>query len=81
MTLKEATNRAGAAIEARNLEALALALALKARREALESGERPTIDVLEAGERAIRALKVLARCTAFESARVGQIKRYVDFRR
>jgi hypothetical protein len=79
MTLKEATDRAGAAIEARNLEALALAL--KARREALESGERPTIDVLEAGERAIRALKVLARCTAFESARVGQIKRYVDFRR
>ncbi len=79
MTLKEATDRAGAAIEARNLEALALAL--KARREALESGERPTIDILEAGERAIRALKVLAQCTAFESARVGQIKRYVDFRR
>jgi hypothetical protein len=79
MTLQDATDRATAAIEAGNLDALARAL--KARRRALDSGERPTIEIFEAGERAIRALKALAQRAAFDSARLGQIKRYVDFRR
>ena len=79
MTLKQATDRANAAIEAGDLEALARALA--ARRKALESGEKATIEVFEAGERALRGLTVLAQQAAFDSARLGQINRYVDFRR
>ena len=79
MTLKEATDRATAAIEAGNFDALARAL--EARRAALKSGEKPTIQVFEAGESAIGTLKALAQRTAFDSARLGQIKRYVDFRR
>jgi hypothetical protein len=79
MTLQEATDRASAAIEAENFDALARAL--KARRAALQSGEKPSLEVFEAGERAIRALKGLAQRIAFDSARLGQIKRYVEFRR
>jgi hypothetical protein len=79
LTLKETTDRVNAAIEAGNLDALARAL--KARREALVSGETPTLGVFEAGERAILALKALAQRAAFDSARLGQIKRYVEFRR
>jgi hypothetical protein len=79
MTLKQATDRANAAIDAGNLDALTRALT--ARRNALESGEKPTIEIFEAGERAVRALKALAQRVAFDSARLGQIKRYVDFRR
>jgi hypothetical protein len=78
MTLKQATDRANAAIEAGDLEALARALA--ARRKALASGEKPAIEVFEAGERTLHSLKALAQRTAFDSARLGQIKRYVDFR-
>jgi hypothetical protein len=79
MTLKEATDRASAAIEAGNLEALARALT--ARRKAMESGEKPTIEIVEAGERMVRSLNALAQRAAFDSARLGQIKRYVEFRR
>jgi hypothetical protein len=79
MTLQEATDCATAAVETEDFDALARAL--KARRAALQSGERPTIEAFEAGERAIRALKDLAQRIAFDSARLGQIKRYVEFRR
>jgi hypothetical protein len=79
MTLHEATDRASAAIEAENFDALARAL--EARRAALKSGEKPTIEIFEAGERMVHSLKALAQRAAFDSARLGQIKRYVDFRR
>jgi hypothetical protein len=79
MTLKQATDRTLAAIEAGDLEGMVEAL--KARRKALESGEPPTLEAFEAGERALRALKDLAQHAAFDNARLGQIKRYVDFRR
>jgi hypothetical protein len=79
MTLQEATDRVIDAIEAENFEALSRALT--ARRAALQSVERPGIEAFEAGERAIRALKDLAQRIAFDSARLGQIKRYVEFRR
>jgi len=78
MTLKQATDCVNAAIEAGDLDALARALV--SRRKALESGEKPTLEIVEAGERAMRTLKALAQRSAFDCARLGQIKRYTDFR-
>jgi hypothetical protein len=79
MTLKEATDRAGAALDAGNLAALERALA--ARREALQSGEAPTLEAFESGQRLLRALLAFQHRTACESARLGQIRSYVDFRK
>jgi hypothetical protein len=79
MTLKQATDQAAAAIQAGDLDALALALA--ARRAALESGEKPTVEILESGGRALASLKALAQRTAFDNTRLSQIKSYLDFRR
>lgn len=83
MTLKQATDQVSAAIESGDLDELKRAL--EARRWALKSGEKPSIETsketFETGERALAALKALAQRTAFDSARLGQIKRYADFRR
>ncbi len=79
MTLKEATERAGVALDAGDLEALALAL--KSRRKALRTGETPTLEVFESGERLLRGLLLLQQRAAFENARLGQIRSYVDFRK
>lgn len=83
MNLNQATDQVSAAIEAEDLEELTRAL--KARRKALESGEELGVEaskrIFETGERALAALKALARRTAFDSARLGQIKRYVDVRK
>jgi hypothetical protein len=76
--LKEATDRAGAALDAGDLEALALAL--KARRQALQAGDRPTLEAFESGERLLRGLLLLQQKAAFENARLGQIRSYVEFR-
>ena len=57
MTLKQATDQVSAAIEAGDLDHLKRALA--ARREALESGNTPSVeaskDAFETGERALAA--------------------------
>lgn len=79
MTLKESADRAGAALEAGDLEALARAL--EARKRALEAGEKPTLEVFAAGERLLRGLLALQQRAACESARLGQIQRYVDYRK
>jgi hypothetical protein len=83
MTLKQATDQVSAAIEAGDFDELKRALA--ARRDALESGEKTSVEtskeIFETGERALAALKALAQRTAFDSVRLGQIKRYADFHR
>ena len=79
MSLQEATERAAAALDAGDLTALAAAL--KARRKALRSGELPTVEAFEAGERLLARLRDFGQRSAFESARLGQIQRYVEFRR
>lgn len=75
--LKSATDRAQAAIEAADLAALDRAL--KARRKAIDSGDRATPDVYEAGQRLMRALIDYQRQAAYASARIEQIRRYVQF--
>ena len=76
MTIEEATQQANAAVEAGDLDALQRALV--ARREALNAGEQPTLKVFEAGERLVGALRELQQRCAFESARLGQVHRYVE---
>jgi hypothetical protein len=78
MTLKQATDRAAAALAAGDLEELARSL--KARRQALISGEPPAADVVEAGDRLLAGLLALQQRAAFESARLGQVRRYVETR-
>lgn len=79
MTLREATDRAAAALAAENLEDLARAL--RARRKALRSGEQPTREVFEAGEKLLKGLLALQQRAAYDSARLGQIRSYVEFRK
>ena len=79
ITLAAATAQAAAALQAGDLEGMTRAL--QARREALESGEKPAREDLESGERLLQALLELQKQAAFDSARLGQIQRYVDFRR
>jgi len=79
MQLKQATELAAAALEAEDLAELAQALA--ARKKALKSGETPTPETFEAGERLLQGLRQLQQRAAFESARLGQIRRYVEFRK
>jgi len=76
MTLKESTVRAGAALEAGDLDALARALA--ERRKAFQAGERPAPDVYQSGQQLLRALLEYQQSLAYESARLGQIRRYVE---
>jgi hypothetical protein len=79
MQLKQATELAAAALEAGDLAQLAQALA--ARKKALQLGETPTMEIFEAGERLLQGLRQLQQRVAFESARLGQLQRYVEFRK
>jgi hypothetical protein len=79
MTIGDATDQANAALDAGDLTALAAALA--ARRKALRSGEVPTVEIFEAGEKLLGRLRDFGQRAAFESARLGQVQRYVDFRK
>lgn len=79
IAIAAATAQAEAALQAGDLEGLARAI--QARREALESGEQPTLEAYRAGERLLRGLLDLQRRAAVDSARLGQIQRYVDFRK
>lgn len=76
MTLKQATERAKTALAAEDLEELARAL--KARRKALGSGEPPTQEIFDAGERLLKGLLALEQRAAFDSARMGQVGRYIE---
>lgn len=73
--LKAATESAHAALEAGNLEALHRAL--DARRQAIDAGEQPTLDIYESGQRLMRALLDYQRQAAYESARMDQVRRYL----
>lgn len=79
MNLKQATERAAEAL--RNGDLKALAAALEARRAAIRAGEPPTPEILAAGEKLLRGLLEWQRQGAFESARLGQIRSYVEFRK
>lgn len=79
MNLKQATDRASAALEVGNLEALGRAL--DNRRKALKAGETPTLEELESGERLLKGLLAFQQRAACEDARLGQIRRYVEFRK
>ncbi len=79
MNLKEATGRAGEALAAGDLEALRAALA--ARGQALAAGEAPTVEIFQAGEQLLSGLRELQQRAAYNSARLGQIRRYVEFRK
>ncbi len=79
MRIKQATELAAAALEAEDLARLAQALT--ARKKALQSGETPTPEAFEAGEKLLRGLLALQQRVAFESARLGQLQRYVEFRK
>lgn len=71
MTLEETTQELLDAIEAEDLDAIASAL--EARSAAINNGLSVSQDVLEAGERAFRALRELQQRWAGESARLRQI--------
>lgn len=79
MTLEEATVRAAAALQAGDFEGVARAL--RARRAAIAAGEPPTAEAIEAGQRILDALLELQRQAALDSARLGQIQRYIQFHR
>jgi hypothetical protein len=72
MTFDEATAQMLAAIQARDLDALSRAL--RARAAAIEAGVEPTIQNIEEGERALRALKELKKGLVIESARLRQLE-------
>ena len=79
MKLREATDRAAAALEAGDIAALARAI--EERRKAIRAGDEPTAEVLESGERLLHGLMAWQQRTAYESARLGQVQRYVEFRK
>lgn len=79
MNLKQATERAIEALQAADLKALAGAL--EARRAAIRAGEMPTAEILAAGEKLLSGLRALQQQAAFDSARLGQIRRYIEFRK
>ncbi len=72
MTFDEATAQMLAALHARDLDALSRAL--RARAAAIEAGFEPTIQDIEEGEQALRALKELKKSLAIESARLRQLE-------
>ena len=69
--LEQASSDVLAAAQARDMEALAEAL--KARAEALASGEHPTPGVHAAGELSVQLLSELIRETTLESARLRRL--------
>jgi hypothetical protein len=76
MTLEQATNGLTKAIEDQDLAALERAL--ESRQAAIQCGSPPTQEVVAAGERAARALTAWKKRLAFESARLGQVRSYLD---
>jgi hypothetical protein len=72
MTFQEATDQMLAAIEGRDMESLSQALG--ARAAAIEAGFQPTAEIIEEGERALRALKDLRKGLALDSARLRQLQ-------
>lgn len=87
MNFEQATEQMRAAIAAEDLDALKLAL--DARAGALAEGDRPSMDAIEAGERALLDLAALKQRLAVESSKLGSIRtalseacprRHVDYR-
>ena len=76
MTLEQATNEVTKALEAQDLEVLEHAL--KVRQAAIQCGGEPTQEIVEAGDRAVRALAEWKQRLAFESARLGQVRSYLN---
>lgn len=72
MTLEQATQQMLEAIEAQDTEGLARAL--DARGVAIASGSHPTLEILQAGERAASALAAWKQRLAFENARLDLLK-------
>ena len=79
MTISEATAQAKAALAAGDLPAVRRAL--EARRKAIASGETPSTEAFAAGEELLRLLRELQRQAAYDSARIGQVRRYLEFRK
>jgi hypothetical protein len=75
MTLEQATNTLTKAIEARDFDALERALV--ARQGAIQCGTAPTLEIVEAGERAMRALAAWKQRLASENVRLGQVRSYL----
>ena len=72
MNFEEATERMRAAIAAEDLDALNLAL--DARAAALAAGDRPSLQAIEAGERALLDLAAFKQRLAFESSKLGSLR-------
>lgn len=72
MTLEQATRQMLEAIEAQDLKGLASAL--DARGVAIAAGSKPTLEILQAGERAASALAAWKQQIAFESARLDLLR-------
>jgi hypothetical protein len=72
MTFQEATKQMFAAIQAGDL--VRVSGALRARAAAIKAGVTPTAEMLEEGERALRALTLLRRGLIFEVARLRQFQ-------
>lgn len=79
MTLQDATERAKRALDAGDIAELAAALV--ARRQAIQSGEPPTPEIVDAGESLLLGLRGLQRQAAYDSARLDQIRCYLEFRK
>jgi hypothetical protein len=76
MTLEQATNRVTRALEDQDLSALEIAL--EARQSAIQCGDAPTEEIIEAGRRAECALTAWKKRLAFDSARLGQVRSYLN---
>ena len=76
MTLEQATIDVTKALDAHDLEALERAL--EARHAAIEGGALPTVEIVEAGDRAIVTLAEWKQRLAYEGVRLGQVRRYLN---
>jgi hypothetical protein len=76
VTLDQATHGVTKALEDQDLAALEIAL--EARQAAILSGAPPTMEIISAGERAVLALTAWKQRVAFESARLGQVRSYLN---
>jgi hypothetical protein len=76
VTLEQATNSVTKALEDQDLAALEIAL--DRRQAAIQCGAPPTVEIIAAGERAVLALTAWKQRVAFESARLGQVRSYLN---
>jgi hypothetical protein len=72
MTFEEATDQMFAAIQARDSDQISRAL--RARSAAIKTGVTPTLEMLDEGERALRALAALRRGLVLEISRLRQFQ-------